>query len=182
MVNLDKNTLKELLLKLVEIKKRINNYDVGGAANILDSTASKFLLIDKKIADNLYDLYDSIKDRLYPIDNRPKLVPEFEKGIISSIHFACNYYLIQIDPTFEKLVKISNVVVLKASRGDSSCYIDAKELLNLIYIYDKGKYEEYKREMSYCNSYNDYSRLYKQTQEICGNLFKNLTDRVLKSL
>ena len=51
MANLDKSTVKDLLLKLADMNNRIHNYDVGGASNLLDSTASKMLLIDQKIAD-----------------------------------------------------------------------------------------------------------------------------------
>jgi hypothetical protein len=181
MANLDKSTVKDLLLKLADMNNRIHNYDVGGASNVLDSTASKMLLIDQKIADQMYKLYDSISDRLYPIDNRPKLVPEFEKGIISLIHFVCNYYLMQIDSSFERLTRISTLVVSKASRGDSSVYYDAKDVLQLMYNYDHSLANEYSRELDYFNSYRDYSRLSRKTQEICGNIFKNMTDKVLKS-
>ena len=181
MANLDKSTVKDLLLKLADMNNRIHNYDVGGASNLLDSTASKMLLIDQKIADRMYKLYDSISDRLYPIDNRPKLVPEFEKRIISLIHFVCNYYLMQIDPSFERLTRISTLVVSKASRRDSSVYYDAKDVLQLMYNYDRTLANEYSRELDYYNSYKDYSRLQQKTQEICGNIFKNMTDKVLKS-
>ena len=181
MANLDKSTVKDLLLKLADMNNRIHNYDVGGASNLLDSTASKMLLIDQKIADRMYKLYDSISDRLYPIDARPKLVPEFEKGIISLIHFVCNYYLMQIDSSFERLTRISTLVVSKASRGDSSVYYDAKDVLQLMYNYDHSLANEYSRELDYFNSYRDYSRLSRKTQEICGNIFKNMTDKVLKS-